>query len=133
MAKLNDRDWVLSDGLSLCTEDFVRYDRRRLTAQPPADRQGWRDAMLDFEELAGGRWPMLEVTETVAVQGRRLAATRWMMNLGDSGEFESIVVTRCNERVDKMEVTYYFGPEQLDEALAELDRQQSAIIGDDEN
>jgi hypothetical protein len=51
---LNDRDYMLRDGLSMCTEDFVRYDRRRMTAQPPADRQGWLDAMITFEGLAGG-------------------------------------------------------------------------------
>ena len=127
MRLLNDRDFMLRDGLSLCTEDFVRYDRRRMTAQPPADRHGWLGAMLAFEELAGGQWPSFELTETVAVRGRRLAANRWTMTLGESGELEFIVVTRCDEAVNKMEVIYFFDPDGLDKALAELDRLHAEI------
>ena len=113
---------MLRDGLSMCTEDFVRYDRRRMTAQPPADRQGWLDAMITFEELAGGQWPTFELTDTVAIRGRRLAALRWTMGVGEVGEVEFIVVSRANEAADKMEVIYFFDPEDVDEALAELDR-----------
>jgi hypothetical protein len=118
---------MLRDGLSLCTEDFVRYDRRRLTAQPPTDRQGWLDAMFTFEELAGGRWPTFELTETVAVRADRLAVNRWTMRLGDVGEVEFIIATRTNEAIDKMEIIYFFDPEDMDEALAELDRLHAEI------
>lgn len=129
MALLNDRDFMLRDGLSLCTHDFVRYDRRRMTAQPPADRQGWLEAMITFEELAGGHWPTFDLTETLAVRGHRLAANRWTMGLGESGEVEFIVVTRANEPVDRMEVVYFFDPEDVDAALAELDRLHSEVEG----
>lgn len=122
MRLLNDRDFMLRDGLTLCTEDFVRYDRRRMTAQPPADRRGWLDAMITFEELAGGQWPNFDLTETVAVRGRRLAITRWTMSLGQSGEVEFIVVTRTDDAVNKMELIYFFDPEDLDAALEVLDR-----------
>ena len=124
---LNDRDYMLRDGLSMCTEDFVRYDRRRMTAQPPADRQGWLDAMITFEELAGGQWPTFELTDTVAIRGRRLAALRWTMGVGEVGEVEFIVVSRANEVADKMEVIYFFDPEDMNEALAELDRLHTEI------
>ena len=124
---LNDRDFMRRDGLSLCTEDFVRYDRRRMTAQPPADRQGWLDAMFMFAELAGGQWPTFQLTETVAVRGRRLAANRWTVGVGEVGEVEFIVVSRANEAVDKNEVIYFFDPEDIDEALTELDRLHSEV------
>ena len=104
------------------TEDFIRYDRRRMTAQPPADRQGWLDAMLTFEELSGGQWPTFELTDTLAVRGHRLVANRWTMGLGEAGQVEFVVVTRADEAVDKMEITYFFDPEDMNDALAELDR-----------
>ena len=98
-----------------------------MTAQPPADRHGWLDAMITFEELAGGQWPGFDLTETVAVRGRRLAANRWTMRLGQSGEVEFIVVTRTDDAVEKLEVIYFFDPEDLDEAVAELDRLHAEI------
>ena len=127
MTLMNDREFMLRDGLSLCTEDFVRYDRRRITAQPPADRQGWVDAMFTFEELAGGLWPTFDLTETVAVRAGRLAVTRWTMSLGDIGEVEFIIAARTNEAIDRMEVIYFFDPGDMDEALAELDRLHAEI------
>lgn len=133
MPLLNDRDFMLRDGLSLCTDDFVRYDRRRITAQPPTDRQGWLDAMFTFEELAGGQWPTFEIGETVAVRGHRLAANRWTMGLGEVGEVEFIIVARANEAVDKQEVIYFFDPEDLDEAVAELDRLYAAVERGDQS
>ena len=119
---LNDREFMVRNGLSLCTEDFIRYDHRRMTAQPPADRQGWLDAMLTFEELSGGQWPTFELTATVAVRGRRLAANRWTMGLGEAAEVEFVIVTRTDEAVDKMDLIYFFDPEDVKDALAELDR-----------
>ena len=127
---LNDRDFMVRNGLSLCTEDFIRYDRRRMTAQPPADRQGWLDAMLTFEELSGGHWPTFELTGTLAVRGRRLAANRWTMGLGEAGEVEFVVVTRTDEAVDKMELIYFFDPEDTSPALAELDRLHAELESD---
>ena len=131
MRLLNDRELMVRDGLSLCTEDFVRYDQRRMTAQPPADRQGWLDALVTWEELAGGRWPTFEITETLAVRGRRLAANRWTMGLGTVSEVEFIIVVRANEAVDQAEVFYFFDPEDADEALAELDRLHAEIKVED--
>jgi hypothetical protein len=119
---LNDREFMVRNGLSMCTEDFIRYDRRRMTAQPPADRQGWLDAMLTFEELSGGQWPTFELTDTLAVRGHRLVANRWTMGLGEAGQVEFVVVTRADEAVDKIELIYFFDPEDMDDALAELDR-----------
>ena len=92
---------------------------------PPADRHAWLGAFFEFEELANGQWPTLTLTETLAVRGRRLVANRWTMQLGDVGELEFIVVARANEAVDKMELIYFFDDEDVDAALAELDRLHS--------
>jgi hypothetical protein len=132
-ALLNDRDFMLRDGLSLCTEDFVRYDRRRMTAQPPTDRQGWLHAMLEFEELANGQWPAFELTEVLGVRGRRCVANRWVLTFGDVGELEFIVVGRTNEAIDKNEVIYFFDAEDVEEAIAELDRLHLATNVDDQS
>ena len=99
---LNDREFMVRNGLSLCTEDFIRYDHRRMTAQPPADRQGWLDAMLTFEELSGGQWPTFELTATVAVRGRRLAANRGTMGGGEGADGEGVGVTRSGGGVGNM-------------------------------
>lgn len=130
-ALLNDRDFMVRNGLSLCTDDFVRYDRRRVTAQPPADRQGWLDAMFTFEELANGQWPTFELTETLAVRGNRLVVARWTMGLGEMGVIEFIVVTLTDEAVERNEVIYFFDDDDIDAALAELDRLHSAIESGD--
>lgn len=98
-----------------------------MTAQPPADRQGWLDAFFSFEELAGGHWPTLEVTDTLAVRGNRLVANRSTIGLGETGEVEFVVVTRTDEAVDKIEFIYFFDPEDINEALAELDRLHTEI------
>jgi len=122
VAMLNDREFMVRNGLSMCTEDFVRYDRRRMTAQPPADRQGWLNAMLTFEELSGGQWPTFELTSTLAVRGNRLVANRWTMGLGGAGEVEFLVVTLTDQSVERNEIIYFFDPEDTNDALAELDR-----------
>lgn len=119
---LNDRDFMVRQGLSLCTEDFVRYDRRRLTAQPPGDRQAWLDAMFAFEELAGGSWPSFEMTEVIAVRGDRLILARWTMGLGTAGEIQFAIVTQLDESIDKIQIICFFDPEDVDVAIAELDR-----------
>ena len=59
--------------------------------------------------------------------GMRQAVNRWTMSLGDVGEVEFIVAARTNEAIGKMEVIYFFDPEDMDEALAELDRLHAEI------
>ena len=44
------------------------------------------------------------------------------MGLGEASEVEFIIVVRTDEAVDKLEVIYFFDPEDADDALAELDR-----------
>lgn len=123
---LNDRDRFVEEGLSLVTPDFVRYDERRLTAQPPVvGGQAWVDGVIELEQLAG-EWPRYEVTKVLAVRGDRLAATHWVLRFGETAEMEFITVFRSDKACERGEVTYFFDPKaravsQLDTLHAEIE------------
>jgi len=49
-------------------------------------------------------------------------ASRLTMGLGEIGEKEVVLVSCCDEPVGCLEVIHHFDPEEVDAALAELDR-----------
>jgi hypothetical protein len=121
MTLLNDRDRMMSDkARGLFAPGGVRYDHRRLIAQPPADVDQWFDQIVGLEALIG-RWPRFTYMGTLAVRGDRLVASKLNFELGDLGRLDYILVTRLDEMVERTEVVHQYDPEQLDEALAKLD------------
>ena len=82
VAILNDREMVVQHGRALMAPGFVRYDRRRLIAAPPADADEFVAALLALEDVAGG-WPSSKLEEIVAVRGDRLLVCRWTIGVGD--------------------------------------------------
>lgn len=126
LAHLNDRDFFVNEGLSLVTADFVRYDKRRITAQPPADAKKWIDSVIELEQLAG-EWPRSELRELLAVRGDRLFAVHWVARFGDRAEMDIVTVARVDEVGERFEVLYYFDPEDVDRAIAQLDALQAEI------
>jgi hypothetical protein len=125
---LNDRDVFVNEGLSLVTADFVRYDERRLTAQPIASGRGWVDAVIDLARVAG-EWPRCELTEIVAVRGDRLCAAHWSARFGGGAEIELITVVRVDETCQRFQALYYFDPEDRDRAIARLDELHAELEG----
>ena len=54
------------------------------------------------------------------------------MNRADAlGEYDDIVFFQFDIAVDKMEVIYFFDPEDVDEALVELDRLHAGVESGD--
>ena len=126
---LNDRDRMMSDrSRAIFAPGGIRYDHRRVIAQPPADGDQWFDQILGLEALIG-RWPRLTVTEVLAVRGDRLVASAMEFELGEMGRLDYIMVSRYDEMVDRIEVVHQYDPEQRDEALAQLDRLHAELGG----
>ena len=121
VALLNDRAFMDREGVSLFTADFVRYDRRHVTPQPPCDAETWVGEQFVLEQLAG-EWPTYELAEVVAVRGDRLSVSRGVVHLGDVATMEFIVVAGIDEAGERAQIGYYFDPEDVDRAIVELDR-----------
>jgi hypothetical protein len=128
---LNDRDFVVRQGSTLATPDFVRYDKRRLTAQPTViGVEAWLDGLFELEKLTGN-WPRYELRKILAVRGERLCASHWVLRFGESAEMEFVLVGRVDEACERPDLTCFFDPEDLDLAIAELDRLHAELESED--
>lgn len=123
---LNDEEFVRREGLSLVTPDFIRYDRRRLTSQPPADRHEWLVALVSFGEVSGS-WPEYSVAEVVSVRCERLALFNLRARFADGSEIRFLIVTRTDETHERWELSIFYDPEDVELAAAELDRLHDEI------
>ncbi len=71
--------------------------------------------------------------DVVAARGERLAVTEFLAVTADGDEIVKLDLYRMTSDLDLLELCVSYEPEHLDEVLAELDRQHSALIGHDEN
>lgn len=123
---LSDLERTRREMLATVTPDFKRYDRRRITSQPTVDAQGWLRAILEFENLTG-EWPTVETPEILAVRGDRLCASHWVLRFGES-RLEFLIVSQVEGTGENRgELGAFFDPEDLDAAIAELDRLQTQL------
>src|SRR5262249_9393806 len=114
-AAVNARDW---DSFTACySDDWVQDDRRPLIAEPldapdliAVMRLGF-DGDVRFDER-----------ETIATRGRTLAATRTTMRVLDPQATFTMIVVCCVDDAGDIVRTTLFGPDDVDDALAELDR-----------
>ena len=120
-AWLSDRDFVAREITTVITPDFVRYDRRRLVAVPPADATAWVDAIFEVGELTE-QWPTYEVIEILAVRGDRACASRCVVRYGDRAEALLVTVSIFDEKLQRLHRHYIFDPEDIELAIEELDR-----------
>jgi hypothetical protein len=124
---LNDRDHVLSGGPSgTSAPGFTLVDHRRLGLAPSEDVDHFPADIEAYESLTG-RWPNFVVREVLAVRGDRLVLYRMAVEFGETGEHELIVVERFDEPVERPEVSHLFAVEDVDAAIAELERLHEAI------
>ncbi len=101
MGFMNDPEFMTSDECHrFFGPGFIRFDHRRVTAQPPADRDQWLAGLVTMEQL-GGCWPIFRLTQVLAVRGARLLAYRMVIILGEMGELDFIVVGQCDETVEE--------------------------------
>jgi hypothetical protein len=130
LALLNDRDQVMSGAIAdLYAPGFTERDHRRLAFRPSDEVDQLGDDLRQYEELTG-QWPRFSVPEVLAVRGDRLVAYRLTMKLGEMGVRELIMVQRFDEPVERGEVSHMFDPEDVDEALALLDRLHAELGAD---
>ena len=107
------------------SEDFVRIDRRRLIAGPDADRRQHLENQLLWFELGDGQ-PTFGV-EILAVRGERLALCRASVGYANQEGREALSVVTYDRSVEKATKHIHFDLDDLDSAIAELDRQHAEI------
>jgi hypothetical protein len=108
------------DVLEGFTDDYVREDRRKLVGiSSSGAREMLENALLWFD-LGDGK-PILTV-EVVAVRGDRLVLARLHVGYRDGDATGVLSVTQFDEAVEKTQRAVRFDPDDLDAALAELDK-----------
>lgn len=118
----NDPDaWVDGRVASKLAPGFVRIDRRPMVAQPVSDADAFIDSILDFRRLTGGP-PTFAMHEVVGVRGKRLIAHRLIAHLGLDDELRLIMLAQIDALLERIELLVQFDWEDLNDALAELDR-----------
>ena len=116
----HDREQMVAGWDEWHTEDFVREDRRRLVSLPPAGRREHLDLQLLWFELGDGR-PMFDAS-VLAVRGEWLALVRASTQYSDGQGREALSVVVFDRSVERSSRHVHFDLDDLDAALAELDR-----------
>ena len=126
---LNDRDaWHDGRVARTFAPGFVRRDRRKVIAQPPADAAGYIASIVELEQITG-TFQSYEMQEPVGIRGERLCALRLIGHFG-ADEMDMIVVVQSDVTGERVEQLILYDPEDIDDALAELDRLY-AELGED--
>jgi hypothetical protein len=126
---LNDRDaWHDGRVARLLAPGFVRLDRRKVIAQPPADAAGYIASIVELEQITG-TFQSYETQEPVGARGERLCALRLIGRFG-AFEMDMIVVVQSDVTSERIEQLILYDPEDIDDAVAELDRLY-AELGED--
>jgi hypothetical protein len=125
--KLGDRQYVESKMLDVFAEGFVREDRRRLVGISTATAKEFVDVALGWFEL--GSVPVFRWVAVVAVRGDRLALARWSVGFGDDIPTEMLGLQQYDENVDLVERLVVFDTDNVEAAIAELDRLHGVISG----
>jgi hypothetical protein len=111
---------------SWMTDDFVRQDRRRLVATPESNGSEFVENVRAWFSVGAGT-PRFRVAEVYAVAGDRCVTHRVSIDFDGSFASDMIHSIRCNASVDKMQKIVTFDPDDLDAALAELERLHAEI------
>jgi DNA-binding SARP family transcriptional activator/ketosteroid isomerase-like protein len=109
------RDWKAA--LALYADDYVQEDRRSLVRVTLDREQGLAGVRLIFD--GGGRFEV----ETVATRGRNLVLSRWLLSVPDPEAVAPVLTVNRVDDSGRAARTVLFDSDDLDSALAELDRQ----------
>ena len=115
----------------LLAPHFVYESHRRLSrGQPARNRAEFLSYVRQYFDFV----PPATMTppDVVAVRGERLAVVGASTFTIDGYELRALQMTRLTPDLNQLEWAGTYEPEQLNEALAELDRQHAAIIGHDQ-
>jgi hypothetical protein len=105
------------------TDDYVHEDRRRAPSFPDDDADSWLRTLATVWETGAGR-PRFQV-EILAVRGDRFAAARLQIDYGNGMLFESIHVVALDATLSLGQRAVEFDIDDVDGAIAELDRLHS--------
>jgi hypothetical protein len=106
------------------TDDFAYEDRRRGPSFPNADAESITRFVESAWETGAGR-PQFVVREILGVRGDRFAAGVVDLDYGNGMMFESIHVIGLDDTLSLMYRSLDFDVDDIDGAIAELDRLQS--------
>lgn len=124
-SQMHEPDFIagLADRLS---DEFVFEDRRKMLGLGESDRSELSEGYLLLHDLGGPA--RVEVQEVLAVRGRRLVALRVRHTFTDQDIYlESIFVIQYDRPVFLTERTVLLDSENVEEAIAELDRMDDAL------
>jgi hypothetical protein len=113
---------------STLTDDFVGEDRRRGPTAPTMDAESYAELMGSFRDVNAGR-PRFILDEIVAVRGERLAVCRAGVDYGNGWTTESIQVLQLDATLTLVQRSVHFDADDLDGAIAELDRLHTEADG----
>jgi len=105
------------------TDDFAYEDRRSGPSFPDADAESFAKFLLTMWQTGAGqpRWE----PETLAVRGERFAAVAVQMDYGNGMLGDFIVVIGVDATLITAQRMVSFDVDDVDAAIAELDRMQS--------
>jgi hypothetical protein len=124
--ELFDDPQRLDEFRSMFADEFVRVDRRRLIALPAIDKATYFETQLSFAHELG------DVTsdyEVLAVRGERLLLARIERRVGGDFTTEYLVVAQWDVTIPQIQRVVLFEPDDLNLAIAELDRLHSELEG----
>lgn len=110
-------------------DDYVREDRRRLVGVPSSDREDWFESIQAYWELSKGP-PTFSVAEVVAVRGERLVLFLARVEYEQGPSTEMLIVYGLSVDM-RAQHSVMFDTDDVDAALAELDRLHAEIEGQD--
>lgn len=111
-------------------DDFVRVDRRRVVAVPNSDRDDWFESLQAYWNLGKGA-PSFRVAEVLAVRGERLVLFRGRIEYIDGTATEMLIVNALAVEMRPLR-SVMFDVDDLESALAELDRLHAEFEAEDE-
>jgi len=106
------------------TDDFAYEDRRSGPSFPDADAESFPRVVLSMWQTGADGQPGF-APETLAVRGERFAAVAVQTDFGNGMLLETINVIGLDATLSKVQRQVQFDRDDVDGAIAELDRMQS--------
>lgn len=126
-ARWHDPSFIARELRSLLTDDFVRVDHRRLVGVPGAvGPEEYVEQQMSFSEVGTER-PTVELFGVLGTRGDRCVAMRSRVVYPDGAASDMITVRTFDAAVRKCARLVIFDAEDVESALAELERQASAL------
>lgn len=112
----------------IMSEDFVRSDHRTLIALPTANREQFAEQASIWFQMGDGS-PIFEFREALGVAGERLVLCAVWIGYGSGEGVDMLQIIVFDEPVERMEQLISFDIDDVDAALAELNRLHVAMQG----